>query len=68
MPQKLKKLVSFILCLLLTLQQSGLAQSIGVVDISKYLGQKPPVSGPEDTFRPAHLRYPHPNPSLDSPG
>ena len=57
MLHKSKKLISFILSLLLTLQQSGLAQSIAVVDISKYLGSKLPVSSPEDTFRPVHLRY-----------
>ena len=57
MLHKFKKLVSLTLCFLLILQQSGLAQSIGVVDISQYLGSKPPVSSPEDTFRPVHLRY-----------
>ncbi|MDO8748222.1 MAG: hypothetical protein Q7J72_03780 [Candidatus Omnitrophota bacterium] len=57
MPHKSKKIVSLILCLLFILQQSGLAQSIRVVDISQYLGSKPPASSPEDTFRPVHLRY-----------
>lgn len=59
MSLKLKKLISLIFCLPLILQQSGLAQNIGAVDISKYLGLKPPIASPGDTFRPVHLRYLH---------
>ena len=56
MPQKIKRIISALLCLALLFEQSGLAQSAGELNFAGRALASSRILIP-DKFRPLHLRY-----------